>query len=392
MKKKISLWLLILSTFTLMTGCVEVKDTNHIVINRTKATGEIGQNKPLIKSDDYQQAINYIKEKHYPQAIGILKKMPDYKDSKYLLDQLRYLINGSYISNGIWGVAAITSDGKVQVVYNGEEIDGLTSVKSWTNIKSICARGGDSIEGLTKEGKIITTSTATKEEFLNSGNITVNAMANVIDSVKNWSRIKSFQTFYPQTAVALTDNGSVFAAYPYYEDGTFELKGWNDIVSVADGRSYVIGIRSDGTVICNDYDYSGTIDTSNWKDIVAIAADSSIVGLREDGTVVSTGLNENGEGNVSDWTDIISISTSRYCTLGLKSDGTVVAAGRNTSGQMNVKEWKNVVAIAAGEYFSIGLKTDGTMLIAGDCSSSAAKTPDLTCMKGLYVPHINLND
>jgi len=32
------------------------------------------------------------------------------------------------------------------------------------------------------------------------------------------------------------------------------------------------------------------------------------------------------------------------------------------------------------------------MVLAGDCSNSGAKTPDVTSMKGLYVPQISLNN
>ncbi len=42
-----------------------------------------------------------------------------------LLQQLRYLINGSYISNRIWLAAAITSDGRVQMSYSGDDINNF---------------------------------------------------------------------------------------------------------------------------------------------------------------------------------------------------------------------------------------------------------------------------
>ncbi|HEY5562383.1 MAG TPA: hypothetical protein VIK72_11630 [Clostridiaceae bacterium] len=285
MIKKIYLCLCVLIIFTLPTGCSKVKDLQS----------NLNENKGR-----YQQAIDNIKEKHYPQAIGILKDLPDYKDTNNLLEQLRYLINGSYISNGIWAVGAITSQGRVQLAYDGVEINGISSVKTWDDIKSISARGGDSIEGLTKEGKIITTSTVTKEELLGSEVAPTNSMAVVVEAVANWSNIALFQTFYPQSAIALNKDGNVYAAYPGYEDGTLKLKGWDNILSVADGRCYAVGIKADGTVISNNYDYVGIIDTSKWTDIVAISAGTSLIGLREDGTVVSTGLNRYGEGNVLD--------------------------------------------------------------------------------------------
>lgn len=395
--KRMAFYLSFVCVFSLFSGCSKTEDSINTSknISAVSATGskDVFDSTEIINNETsenelYNQAINYIKERRYPQAMTNLMKLSDYKDSKDILEQIRYLIEGSYISNGIWAVGAITNNGNVQVAYDGENKNIYSKTKSWENIKSLSFRGGDSIEGLTTDGKILTSSTATKEELLNSKAAPTWAMAVVVESVSNWTNIKSFQTFYPQSAVAVTNDGFVYASYPTYNDGTEKLDGWDNIVSVADGRSYVVGLRKDGTVKCNVYGYSGTIDTSEWKDIVAISAGTSVVGLKNDGTVVATGLNSYGEGNVSDWTDIIAISTSTDYTLGLKRDGTVVATGRNSSGQMDVTNWTDIVAIAAGEYFSIGLKSDGSMVLAGDCSYSGAKTPDVSKMTKLYVPEI----
>lgn len=360
----------------------------------TKSINMLEKNKENSEKELYNKAINYIEEKRYPQAVDILKELNYYKNSKDLVKQIRYLIEGSYISNGIWAVGAITNDGGVQVVYEGKDENGYNNydTESWNNVRSLSFRGGDSIEGLKTDGKIITTSTVTKEGLLNSKVGSTAAMADVVEAVSKWSNIKSFQTFYPQSAAAVTNDGFVYACYPFYEDGTEKLEGWDNIVSVADGRGYVVGLKEDGTVKCNIYGYSGTIDTSEWKDIVAISSGNSVIGLKKDGTVVSTGLNRYGEGNVSNWTDIIAISTCRTCTLGLKSDGTVVATGANNNRQIDVTNWTDIAAIAAGEYFSIGLKFDGSMILSGDCSYSGVKTPDVSNLKGLYVPEISINN
>ncbi len=380
MKKVIKVWISLMITCIALTGCT--------VAGKSLSKLNVKSETDL---DKYNLAIKYINEKYYPQAIGVLREIPDYKGSADLMDQLLYLINGSYIANGIWVVGAITPDGGVQVAYGGEDSNRYDAVKKWKDIESICARGGDSIEGLV-EGKIITTSAVTKQDLLASKNAPTNAMAYVVESVLSWNNIKAFQSFYPQNVLALTNEGSILTAYSDYQDKTGDLAKWKDLIAVADGRSYFVGIKKNGTVINKNFDYYGTIDTTDWKDIVAVAADASVIGLKEDGTVVSAGLNENGEGNVSEWKDITAISTSRYCTLGLRRDGTVVATGFNTYGQMDVQEWKDVVAIGAGNYFSIGLKADGTMLLAGDCSSSGVKTPDVSRMKGLYVPGIRVDE
>lgn len=122
--------------------------------------------------------------RRYPQAIGILLDLGDYKDSRELLEELRYLVNGSYIGNGIWAIGAITADKGVIVAYNNDKIENKYSkVESLKDVKSISFRGGESIEGLTAEGKIITTSTIIKEKLLSSPVVTTSAMANVVESV-----------------------------------------------------------------------------------------------------------------------------------------------------------------------------------------------------------------
>ncbi|TCT15607.1 hypothetical protein EDC18_103315 [Natranaerovirga pectinivora] len=378
--KLIVLSICIVITLYLFVGCTEENVLFSGEENLTVSTNES-------KEKRYNQAIEYIFKNQYPQAMGVLMDLGSYKNSDHLLEQIRYLIEGTYIGNGIWAVGAITDEGKVKVAYDGEYANNYYITESWANIKSLSFRSGDSIEGLTIDGRIVTTNTVTKEELLNSKNVWTYAMADVVEAVSKWSDIKAFQGSYPLSVVGVTNEGFVYAAYAY-EDGSVKLEGWENIVSVADGRSYVIGLKVDGTVKSKVYDYLGEIDTSEWTDIVAISAGNSIIGLKKDGTVLSTGANKFGEGNVSEWTDIIAISTRGSCTLGLKSDGTVIATGRNTFGQMDVEDWTDIVAIAAGEYFSIGLKSDGSLVLSGDSSLSGAKTPDVSKMTGLYVPKV----
>ena len=363
-----------------------VRSNENSLINETSPPSP----HPAIESKDelYQKAINFIAERNYPQAMGILTNLGEHKEAQDLLAQMRYIMDASYISNGHWAVGAITAEHGVQVAIDADTYGFFAGAEDWRDIRAISLRGGESLEGLTSQGSIITTSTYSAEQLKASPVISTGAMAKVVDTVTNWRNIQSFQSFYPQSAVALDKNGIVYVANSFLEQNM--TKNWNNVVSVADGRSYVLGLKSDGTVAYENIDYAGTIDTSAWRDIVAISADLSVIGLKEDGTVISTGLNRFGEGKVSDWTDIIAISTCSGCTLGLKSDGTVVAAGQNTYGQMNVEDWTDIVAVAAGSYFSVGLKSDGTMVLAGDCSDSGAKTPDVSGMKDLYIPEVTI--
>lgn len=154
------------------------------------------------------------------------------------------------------------------------------------------------------------------------------------------------------------------------------LSEWKDIVNIgASCSKLVAGVRSNGTVLIYGDDYlieSNKIDVSNWTDIIDIAVGVNyIVGLKSDGTVIATGSNTYKQLEVGDWKDIKSIAVSDNpdgaChTLGLKADGTVVAAGNNFDGQCNVSGWKDIIQICAGRFYSVGLKSDGTVVATGD--------------------------
>lgn len=99
-------------------------------------------------------------------------------------------------------------------------------------------------------------------------------------------------------------------------DSVYDLNLKPEIVDViAAGGGHTLAIKSDNTVIANEY---ANEDTFFYRD----------------------------EGEVDDWTDIIDVSAgsqhSVAHTVGLKSDGTVVAVGSNDYGQCNVMEWGNI--------------------------------------------------
>lgn len=79
---------------------------------------------------------------------------------------------------------------------------------------------------------------------------------------------------------------------------------------------------------------------------------------------IAVGGNEYGQCNTSEWTDIVAIAAGNYRTIGLKSDGTVLAIGNNKYGACDTESWTDIVAIAAGSP-TIGLKSDGTVVAVG---------------------------
>ncbi len=119
----------------------------------------------------------------------------------------------------------------------------------------------------------------------------------------------------------------------------------------------VVGLHTNGTVsyLCDDDDYDlSSID--DWRNIVSVDCGYGfVVGLKSDGTVVAAGDNTYGQCDVDGWTDIVSIAAGTQHVLGLKSDGTVVAAGRNGNGRcdVNIGDYYKACGIWAGSTYSV---------------------------------------
>ena len=75
------------------------------------------------------------------------------------------------------------------------------------------------------------------------------------------------------------------------------------------------------------------------------AGNGYIVGLKSDGTVVTLGLNSCCQCDMSSWTGITQVATGRWHIVGLKSDGTVVLAGPDLG---NVDDW-NLDVVDSGD-------------------------------------------
>jgi alpha-tubulin suppressor-like RCC1 family protein len=106
-------------------------------------------------------------------------------------------------------------------------------------------------------------------------------------------------------------------------------------------------------------------DVGRWTEIIQVAAGYYYtVGLKDDGTVVVVGDCDWGQ-YISDWAGIIQVATGMAHTVGLKSDGTMVAVGDYSWGQCNVDSWTGIVQVAAGWCHTVGLKADGTVVAVG---------------------------
>ena len=170
--------------------------------------------------------------------------------------------------------------------------------------------------------------------------------------------------------VGLRSDGTVVMAGCCYNpcDPRFEVLDWRDITAISAGSNHIVGLKADGTVVGAGFNSNGQIDVCGWRDIIAVSANGiHTVGLRSDGTVVFAGRAYYGISDaIRDWSDIAAISTSRSHIAGIRSDGTVVAAGSNHSGELEVSDWRNIIAVSAGIGHTVGIRSDGTAVSAGN--------------------------
>ena len=172
--------------------------------------------------------------------------------------------------------------------------------------------------------------------------------------------------------IGLRADGTLFG-YGQSADGQADPPaGLDSVVAVSAGWRHTLALLEDSTVVAWGYNFNGQTDVPDTlKDVVAVSAGyvHSLV-LLSDGTIMEWGASGWGEEQDSignSLTNIIAISAGRDHNLALKSDGTVAVWGLNLSAY-NLEppeDLSGVVDIAAGYYHNLALKSDGTVVAWG---------------------------
>lgn len=156
--------------------------------------------------------------------------------------------------------------------------------------------------------------------------------------------------------------------------------GWGDLLDIAAGDHFTVGVKSDGTVVTTMDDETlkrhHYEEVPSWTNIRSVAVGmTTMLGLRQDGTVVAVGDGYAGACDVSDWTDIQEIRTNGF-SVGLRKDGTVVTAGHHErtrrEGDESIREdvrldtsgWRDIKQVGMSTDGVVGLSSDGTVLLA----------------------------
>ena len=286
-----------------------------------------------------------------------------------------------------YGVFGITTGGTVcsQSSYYGCD--------TWRNVVKIIPGSLNSVYGLTSDGRLLAGGEVTLDCSGLSGLVDAAIGVSGIVGLKadgtvvlhpepagwswnqrdRWDHTEAlvFAPSFP-TVAALQKDGTVVAASLENFDEAADIDGWTKIAALFCEGSLWLGVKEDGSLVCNVPNIDLAPLTEGVKntrpqekqiDLVAAGLYHSIY-VRSDGKVSASGQSSEGRLKVEDWTDIVAVAAAAH-TVGLKADGTVVATGPNGSGQCKVSHWADIVDIAAGYYNTIGLTSKGTVVVVG---------------------------
>ncbi len=179
---------------------------------------------------------------------------------------------------------------------------------------------------------------------------------------KGWGTVNELSLSENFTA-ALTEKGNVLVT-DYLKN--LDYKSLTNIKQISTGAHHLSALTNDGKVINIGYNLYGQMDTSDWKDIVFINANTkNTVAIDKGGNVFTVGDNLYGQCNLSDWKDIIQVSIGDGFVVGLKSDGTVSVKGRNLYNVCGTNDLKNIKYIKASNSYFIAIDIENNVYLKG---------------------------
>ncbi len=173
-------------------------------------------------------------------------------------------------------------------------------------------------------------------------------------------------------SVGVNPNGTTrFVGADAYTPGIkTSVLGMTGLKQIQAGQNFVLGLKSDGTVMAVGDNTYGQCNVSGWANIISISVESGYqrgtsFGVNSDGNIVFSGNLSTGATSMPGWTLVEQVACGNQITVGIKPDGTASGRGLNTSGQLDVNSWSNLKQVACGWAFTIGLRNDGTVVGTG---------------------------
>lgn len=223
--------------------------------------------------------------------------------------------------------------------------------------------------------------------------------------VRTWRDIRDVRLL-SGVAVGLDSGGRIHTAARTEDNYALlelrrEAESWTDVVriEVSDGfgtrEPYILGWRSDGTVLAAGIDLSGLkLDQARaggCRDAVVVMADprsdSGTAALREDGTVACAGLTEEKAKIVESWRGIVQICRAGAALYGLRADGYVEGislvedTGYGAELQAEVDralQWRDITALVPTSQRLVGLKKDGSVAVGGPAHFGTEEKADFS--------------
>lgn len=155
--------------------------------------------------------------------------------------------------------------------------------------------------------------------------------------------------------------------------------GISDITQIAAGKTHVLALKKDGSVVAWGLNEHGQTNTAQvQKNIIAIAAGAyHSVALFANGTIRAWGYNASAQAKPPVGLRRFSaIAAGGSHSIALKNDGTLVAWGSNQLKQTTIPaSAKNIVAIACGTNHTIALTATGTVVCWGSNNHGQIEVP-----------------
>ncbi len=277
-------------------------------------------------------------------------------------------------------VMGIHTDGSLKVARLLEDSEESYDFSNWTDIVDIY---DDSyfLFGLKKDGTVVS---VIKESVL-EGSTSEDFYYDLYEEVTSWTNVVDlyYDTWDTKILIGVHDDGTVSVVENYfrndYDTEVEEISKWTDIVEVSFGAGYILGVRSDGTVVATGFVNDGKnannpelYQINSWKDIAHayVVNGNQIAGLRKDGTVViatgSYGEEDHDLDVTAKWSDIVKLYSDGGYLVGLRADGILLTSTSDEPLIQDVSEWKDIVDFDFTAYHAIGLKRNGMVVYCSD--------------------------
>ncbi|MEN6417461.1 MAG: protein kinase [Clostridiaceae bacterium] len=223
-------------------------------------------------------------------------------------------------------LAGLRSDGTVVVTGTDAQYLDIGVIEGWTDIVQVEV-GYHGLLALTRDGYVLYT-----------GNINTGEQDYGRSDCVDWYGVKKLIKG-DEHMVAINADGTMDSA-GMDNVNQCAVSGFSSVIDAATGCQCTYILHADGTVDViggnPKYDF-GQFDAADWTDIIAIeCGDRFVIGLKSDGTVVAAGDNEYGQKNVRTWQNIVAIYAGTRNAYSLDVNGELYCTDYNSGGQKEI--------------------------------------------------------